>query len=234
MESPVGDEASLVGPVAVGSTLSVELAVGLEEAAGDGSKLDKGKLKEISEKATASAVEKQRSPEVVNAALFEATMYPLAVLSVAKGDPIMFDKLRSKLIKEGCGEYSRHLSTLISFDDWLARVYDWLNQQGQMDAVVILQKWRLSIVLDWAMGEKAYVKLYFQKYHGAFSGAVVLQHGTTDRCGMLPVPKTFVCSTGEMVVLVCRCRQRGCKYIPRKLMVLDGTGCLGAEGTVVR
>jgi hypothetical protein len=143
--------------------------LGLEEAAGDGSKLDKGKLKEISEKATASAVEKQRSPEVVNAALFEATMYPLAVLSVAKGDPIMFDKLRSKLIKEGCGEYSRHLSTLISFDDWLARVYDWLNQQGQMDAVVILQKWRLSIVLDWAMGGKAYVKLYFQKYHGAFS-----------------------------------------------------------------
>jgi hypothetical protein len=64
--------------------------------------------------------------------------------------------------------------------------------------------------------------------------AVVLQHGTTDRCGMLSVPKTFVCSTGEMVVLVCRCRQRGCKYIPRKLMVLDGTGCLGAEGRVVR
>ena len=92
----------------------------------------------------------------------------VAVLGVAKNDPVMFEKLRGKLIKEGCGEYSRHLKTLLEFDEWLASVYIWLTSQAQLDAVTVLQKWRLAIALDWAMGGKEYVRLYFKRHHGTF------------------------------------------------------------------
>lgn len=156
------------GSLGFGAALASELAVGLEEATREGKKMDDGKLKEVSEKATASAVERFQSAEAIQDALFHATMYPVAVLAVAKDDPVMYDKLRSKLIKEGSGEYSRHLSSLATFDEWLATLYRWLNSQGHMDAVAVLQKWRLSIALDWAMGGKAYVQLYFRHYHGTF------------------------------------------------------------------
>jgi hypothetical protein len=35
-------------------------------------------------------------------------------------------------------------------------------------AATVLQKWRLSIALEWAMGGKEYVRLYFNQYHGTF------------------------------------------------------------------
>ena len=80
----------------------------------------------------------------------------------------MYEKLRGKLVKEGTGEYSRHLSSLVVFDEWLASLYVWLIDEQQQEAVGILQKWRLSIVLEWAMGGKQYVRMYFKKYHGTF------------------------------------------------------------------
>jgi hypothetical protein len=155
------------GPVSFGPVLATELAVGLE-AAREGGELNEDKIKELSAQATEAAVKRCSSQEVVNTALFEATMYPIAVLNVAKEDPVMFDKLRSKLIKDGCGEYKRHMSTLAGFDEWLASIYTWLNLQGVLAAATVLQKWRLSIVLDWAMGGKEYVRLYFNQYHGTF------------------------------------------------------------------
>jgi hypothetical protein len=142
--------------------------VGLEEARSEGSELDNKKALEISQKAVATATVKAKAPEVVSNYLFEATMYPLATLQVAKGDTVMYDKLRSKLVKEGTGEYARHLASLMEFDEWLAALYVWLIEEQQQEAVGTLQKWRLSIVLQWAVGGKQYVKMYFKKYHGTF------------------------------------------------------------------
>jgi hypothetical protein len=85
-----------VGPISFGPALATELAVGLE-AAREGGELDEGKIKEVSTKATEAAVKFCSSQEAINNALFEATMYPINVLNVAKEDPVMFDKLRSKL-----------------------------------------------------------------------------------------------------------------------------------------
>ena len=86
-------------------------------------------------------------------------MFPLAVLHVAKGDSIMYDKLKTKLVKDGTGEYARHLVSLAAFDDWLASVYIYLLEEQQQEAVSVLQKWRLSLALEWSMGGKDYVKM---------------------------------------------------------------------------
>ena len=167
-KKPPLDAPKVGGPGGYGRALADALAVGLEEAKRDAVEMTNDKIREIADRAAKTAAEQTTTPEATQNALLEATMYPVSVLKIAKGDSVMFDKLRSKLVKEGTGEYHRHLTSVASFDDWLAVIYVWLISEQHTDAVCILQKWRLSIALEWAMGGKEYVKLYFKKYHGTF------------------------------------------------------------------
>jgi hypothetical protein len=144
-----------------------ELAVGLELA---GVEASADTLREVADKATTSADARMNSEERMYLAIFDSVMYPIGMLAVARKDPSgnMYSKLKSKLVKEGEGEWARHLKTEDQFDEWLDSVISWLLSCQQLQAVERLQKWRRGIALKWNMGGKVYVRLYFNKYHGQF------------------------------------------------------------------
>lgn len=151
------------------SVMADELAVGLEK---EGVSLSRARLAELSEEASSSATERVRptKEEGIANALYYAVMFPVSLLAAAARDKsgAMYNKLRSKLIKEGRGEWSLNISSEDEFEDWLDKVCDWLVETNQMEAMRRLQSWKRGISLKWNMGGKEYVRLYFGKYHGQF------------------------------------------------------------------
>jgi hypothetical protein len=156
-----------VEPASFEDAVKDELVVGLELAGVEASSTI---LEEVAGKATTSATARLNSEERMYTAMFDAVMYPVGMLAAARKDTSgnMYVKLKSRLVKEGEGEWSKHIKSEDDFADWFDSVISWLLSCQQLQAVERLQKWRRGIALKWTMGGKLYVRLYFRKYNGSF------------------------------------------------------------------
>jgi hypothetical protein len=146
-------------------TVVDELAGGLQRLGVEANRAD---LEEITHEAADKGSKKVSTDDGISAVLFDVCMFPLMLLTLAATDPNVYAKLKSRLIKEGKGEWSEHLGSEAAFDRWLSQVYSWLVARGHHMAVQRLQRWRHAISLKWDMGGKDYVRLYFEQNHGTF------------------------------------------------------------------